>query len=178
MQLDQARKIADYCAWDSHSKYLPHRELVIAAISAITLLAAGKQRDLTRQEMKTEAYRAIARETAKALAAHGKSRKGNAPRFAAYWNTRWQDHEDAVLERIAVWQVWDLLDSRTKNVLRAYCENITRDSRARQAGCSPESWNEILSRARAKARQRWFYPETDPGIYPYGRKRRWHEMAA
>jgi len=174
---DEARRVARFTARQQRSRFLSTDEYEAIAIGAIALKAAEYNRELTKREMTQVAFRATAEEANKAKSVRGMTMRGEAaPRFAAYWlgNPRLASpFEERVLERLALWQVWWALDERTQNILIAYAGAETPAGRARLAGYTDGSWSTVLGRARQKARELWFWPETDPGHYPYGKKRRW-----
>jgi len=174
---DEARRVARFTARQQRSRFLTTDEYEAIAIGAIALKAAEYNRELTKREMTQVAFRATAGEAVKAKSMHGMTMRGEpAPRFAAYWTgtpRTASPFEERILERISVWQVWELLDERSRDILIAYIGAETPAGRARLAGYTSGSWNTVLGRARQRARELWFWPETDPGHYPYGKKRRW-----
>ncbi len=175
---DEARRQAEYIAYDQKSAYLDHDEAEAIALAAIAYHAAEWNRPLTRKEMRQVSFRAIALQVNKIKGYRGinATTGESAPRFRAYWlgSPRLASpFEERILERLALWQVWFALDERTRQIFVAYISAETPAGRARLAGLADGSWPQVLSHARSRARRVWFDHETDPGVYPYGRKRRW-----
>ena len=174
----EARRVARYVARDQKSAFIDRGEAEAVAIAAIAYNAAETGRDLTRREMKQYAFRAVAASVAKIKGTRGINVVTGrpAPRFASYWTgtpRTTAPFEERVLEQIALWQVWASLDQRTRDILIACATAETPAGRARLAGYAPASWSTVLGRAREQARLLWFDHESDPGMWPTGRKRRW-----
>lgn len=175
---DEARRTARYVAYDQKSAFLDRDEAESVAIAAIAYQAAEHGRELTRREMRMHAFRAVPDAAHKVMSVRGINVNTGrpAPRFGTYWIGTprcTSPFEEQLLERLALWQVWAHLDDRPRDVLIAYATAETPAGRARLAGYSPGAWASVLNRARQRARRIWFDWETDPGIYPYGQKRRW-----
>jgi hypothetical protein len=172
---DLARRSARDAGMNFRPRLLTVPEYTAIALSAIGLSAA-ESGELTETEMRTIGYRAISSENAKIMSMKGRTQQGTqAPRFAAYWSGRSgrTSFEETITDRIALNQVWSQLDPRSRQVLQAYSDADTNGTRAKLAGVSTSSWATTLDRARKNARTLWYFPEEDPGHYPYGRKRRW-----
>jgi hypothetical protein len=88
------------------------------------------------------------------------------PRFEAYW--RWtcrhtDSPEEQITEHIAFWQVWTKLSERDRAVLTAIADCRVYAKAAAELGMTYAAYRSALHRARAKAYELWFTPETPPG---------------
>jgi len=88
------------------------------------------------------------------------------PRFEAYW--RWtcrhtDSPEEQITEHLAFWQVWTKLSERDRAVLKAIAECKVYAKAAAEMGITYAAFRSALHRARAKAYELWFSPETPPG---------------
>jgi hypothetical protein len=89
-------------------------------------------------------------------------REGTTPSFARYWNGREalrSPFEDAIVERLAVKQVWAGLSSSHRQTFNALISAGSLRAAAEILGVSEPTYRARLWRARIEARRLWHAPE-------------------
>lgn len=146
--------------------WMPFDERVGVARGAIVehLCRAGQPPE--RPVLLTVGVRAVKNENLAGIHQSGTRQGELMPRFAAYW--RWtcrhsDSPEEQVTEQVAFWQVWTKLSPRDRAVLQAIADHRGYAKAAAELGMTYAAYRSALHRARAKAYQLWFAPETAPG---------------
>lgn len=144
-----------------------------AAQTGITehLLAAENPPDAS--ELIATGWKAMKAQYRRDLHAHGiNSRDHTRPSaaFGAYWwSTASTTHspEDAVVDRLAFWQIWDTLTPLSRDTVRAVAEHATPAKAAAELGVAYNTFTARLSRARDAFRELWHEGEDVPPRWGY-----------
>ena len=119
---------------------------------------------------------AISRAVTAELHHHGlsaRSREHPGPGFARYWHPGRQPDcpwEAALVEGIALGQVWAVLPARHCRVLRALADCGGYQAAARSLGTTDATFRVRVSKARAAFRAWWFEHETPPSMWGADRR--------
>ncbi|MCW2900427.1 MAG: hypothetical protein JWO67_2692 [Streptosporangiaceae bacterium] len=92
-------------------------------------------------------------------------REGVGREFARYWYSQGalvSPFEDAIVDRLAVKQVWDALSPRHQETLLALAEHGSHAAARAALGVTTKAWEHRLRKARIQARVFWYWPEA-PG---------------
>lgn len=160
--------VAEFAAHRSWTYATPFPDRYAAAWSAAaeTLLLATvppSRDDLLRAARLAVAYLNQADRQFHGLSrASGFTRPG--PGFTGYWHqpplTGW---EDAIVDRIALGQVWEAISPAHRRVLAALAEAGDQEGAAKALGTTYATYRSRLRRAREAFRELWHEGETAPG---------------
>lgn len=124
----------------------------------------------TRDDLYQAARRAVNAANGRELAYCGinanpsrNGRYGLAKEYARYWHGRGAlvaPFEEGVVDRLAVWQVWNALSPRHQETLWALAEYGDHATARDALGISVRAWQHRISKARIQARALWYAPET------------------
>lgn len=162
-----ARRAAVYCRWGDRFA-LPER-FEIAWAGVVDYLA-GCDRCPEPFEVYKAAMRAIGRASDRELREHGVARTADGlqamPRFDAYWAPRAAPGADArVVERVALWQIWEMLRPRHQLALLALAAHGDYAAAAQAAGYSCASFTCLVSEARTAFFALWHEGEAPSRIW-------------
>jgi hypothetical protein len=150
----------------THRFLMPFAERVGIARGAIAERLCRAEVHVGPLVLLTVGVRAVKNECLAGIHQSGTRQGELMPRFEAYW--RWtcrhtDSPEEQIVERIAFWQVWTKLSERDRAVLKAIADSRVYAKAAAELGMTYAAYRSALHRARAKAYQLWFSPETPPG---------------
>ena len=137
-------------------------EVALGAIWEAWSEAVAEGVDPYQSSLYTVGVQAISRETAAWRRHHGI--RDNARAFSAYW-TDWQHDQnrpEAVVSRIALWQVLDALPERHVDTLLALATHGNPQDAAVAAGCTYHAMQQRIRAARTAAYALWFDWERPP----------------
>jgi DNA-directed RNA polymerase specialized sigma24 family protein len=166
--LAEVRRLAHAAAANNHTMAADHRDLVHAAWSAIIDLLYTATEPPTRHDLATEGRKGIWQLVRDHRQTYGYRDRdpyngiGSAPHFAAYWQMPAEaPHEERFVEQVAVWQVFNVLTDRQREVLlAAAAHDGDYHAAAESLGMSRGSYTAWLSQARRAASAWWHTPET------------------
>jgi DNA-directed RNA polymerase specialized sigma24 family protein len=164
----EVQRLAQSAAANNHTMAADHRDLVHAAWSAIIDLLYTTEQPPTRHDLATAGRAGIWRLVKDHRQTYGYRDRdpyngiGSAPHFAAYWQAPAEPpHEERFVEQIAVWQVFNALTDRQREVLlAAAAHDGDYLAAAESLGMPRGSYTAWLSQARRAATAWWHTPET------------------
>jgi hypothetical protein len=188
--LDRLARIAVRIA-NLHS--LPAQDRYDEALSAIGLHLAAADQPPTERELKAAGARAINDMHEREDKHHGVSRyraklgDERVPRYHTYWALTGvtPSHENSVVDRVALEQIWPALSPMQRAALTAYAEHEDHTAAMAAVGVASGTYKTHLKRGRDKVFALWHEGETPSSIWfasrgggsPLGRAlaaRRWY----
>jgi hypothetical protein len=162
-----AGRAAAYCRWGDRFGFAERSDIAWAGI--IDHLT-GCDTPPEPFEVYQAAQRAIGQASDSELREHG-HRHGPAglystPRFEAYWAPKPAPPADAaVVDRIALWQIWETLRPLHKMAFLALAAHNDYATAARAVGYPTSTFTALISQARAEFLTHWHQGETPSRIW-------------
>lgn len=177
-ELTELYGIAERVARTHRSRVLPLDIRVQAAADGVLDAYLAGETDLA-----AAGYRAVARAADAHIRLYGMGTSGvfTAPRAAVFWNVPAEDPIEALIERLAVRQLWARLEDKHRRTLRALVDaDFSIALAAERAGTTYSTYADRLAVARRRARELWFAPETPRGHYSKAGRRgaQWNPVRA
>lgn len=174
--LAQVNRMAVYAARKSRwVDGMDLRDRAEAAQSAITeyLLTADEEPEAAA--LIAIAWQAMKAAYAQDLQSHGRGSQDRSQPCAAFnaywWSTASATHslEEAVVDHLAFWQVWDTLDAGAQEAVRAIAAHATPAKAAVELGVAYNTFGKRLRSARDAFRALWHEGEEIPPRWGYDR---------
>lgn len=171
--MDDLSAIARSAALGSVIRPFDYTERYEAAFSAAAEALYAAAEPPSPSALRTAALGAVYDLVEEPVRHHGHYRGGRdgwgpatSPAFRSYWadwirNTS-PDQSDAVIERIAVWQVLDLVQHRRRDVIMALAATGDHAAAAQALGLTDRTYAAYLCRARRRIDRAWYAPDQPP----------------
>lgn len=164
--LADLQRLANSAAANNYTMAADHSDLVHAAWSAIVDLLYTAEEPLTRHDLATEGRKGIWALVKDHRQTYGYRDRdpyngvGSAPHFALFWHQPAEaSHEERFVEQVAVWQVFNTLTDRQREVLLAAAvHDGDYVAAALSLNMAPGSYRTWLSQARRAAAAQWHAP--------------------
>lgn len=171
--LDQLARISVNVAY---SRSMDYRDRYDAAWHAIAELLCRTETHPTRLELKNAGVRAVDRLVEDDQRTHGFNRQNPAagmPRFERYWalSRVTPSPEDAIVDRIALTQIWPTLSATHQRILLAYATYSDHTLAATATGRNIGTYRSHLRGARAAYRALWHQHEIPSAMWGQSRVR-------
>jgi hypothetical protein len=162
-----AARATVYCRWGDR---FPFPERFEIAWSGVVDHLAGCEEAPESFDLYKAGMRAIGRASERELREHGITRGSDGlqpmPRFDAYWAPRTGAPADAaVVDRLAVWQIWPVLRPLHQMVFLALAAHGDYAKAAEAAGYSYSAFSTLISQARAAFLELWHEGETPSRLW-------------
>jgi hypothetical protein len=162
-----ARRAAVYCRWGDR---FPLPERFEIAWTGVVDYLAGCASAPDSFEVYKAGMRAISRASDRELREHGVTRSDDGlaamPRFEAYWMPATAPPPDnKVIERVALWQIWDMLRPLHQMALLALAAHGDYARAAQATGHTYTSFSGLISGARTEFLALWHEGESPSRIW-------------
>lgn len=167
-----AARATVYCRWGDR---FPFSERFEIAWDGVVDHLAGCEEPPEPFDLYKAAQRAIGRASERELRQHGVTRGSNGlqamPSFDAYWTPRAGAPADAaVVDRLAVWQIWPMLRPLHQMAFLALAAHGDYAQAADAVGYPYNSFTTLISQARAAFLELWHEGETPSRIWAADRR--------
>lgn len=160
-----ARTVAATYRWGSAP--VGFDEAYIAAYDGIMSALLAAEEAPTRKQLYTAGSRSISGAVGRAYRDVGRPAVGNGARFRAYWMGDRQTEPDPsphVVENLALWQVFEGLDTEDRETLTALAHHLSVTELQEAMGWGASQTNRRIKKARENFYRLWFEGETPPDL--------------